>query len=52
MVSRGSFDSAETLRKDIKRFIKAHNEESRKPFNWKKLVKSVLAAVSKTKLVE
>ena len=49
-IHRGSFNSAEALRKEIKRFIKAHNEESSKPFIWKKSAESILTAVAKAKL--
>lgn len=47
---RGSFNSTEELRKEIKRFIKAHNEESSKPFIWKKSAEAILTSVAEAKL--
>jgi len=45
-LSRGVFTSVGELRDEIRRFIKAHNQENAKPFRWKKSAAAVIAAVN------
>lgn len=46
---RGVFTSVKELKAELKRFIKVHNEESAKPFQWTKSAEKIMAAVEKAK---
>ena len=48
-IYRGVFTSVKELRDEIKRFIKAHNAESAKPFKWTKSARSIIDAVGRAK---
>ena len=48
-IHRGVFTSVADLRKEIKRYIKAHNAESAQPFVWTKSAKAILAAVKRAR---
>lgn len=48
-IYRGVFTSVKELRDEIKRFIKAHNAESAKPFKWTKSARSIIDAVDRAK---
>lgn len=46
---RGVFTSVRELRNEIKRYIKAHNEESAKPFVWKQTAHKIIHAVERAR---
>jgi transposase len=48
-VHRGVFTSVQELRDEIRRYIKAHNEHSAKPFRWTKSAQAILDAVEKAR---
>lgn len=48
-IHRGVFTSVKELRKEIHRFIKAHNSRSAKPFKWTKTAKTILEKVERAK---
>lgn len=48
---RGVFTSVENLREEIRRYIKAHNQETAKPFQWAKCAEVIINAVNRAKKV-
>lgn len=48
---RGVFTSVENLREEIRRYIKAHNQETAKPFQWTKRAEVIINAVNRAKKV-
>ena len=48
-IHRGVFTSVAELRKEIKRYIQAHNADSAKPFVWTKSAEAILAAVDRAR---
>lgn len=44
-IHRGVFTSVKSLREEIKRFIRVHNEQCAKPFRWTKTASVILEAV-------
>ncbi len=46
---RGVFTSVTELRKELRRYVKAHNEESAKPFVWTKSARAIIQAVEEAK---
>ena len=46
---RGVFTSVADLREAIRAFIKAHNEESAKPFKWTKSANTIIDAVARAR---
>lgn len=46
---RGIFSHVMELRKELRRYIRAHNQESAKPFVWTKSARTVIAAVERAK---
>ncbi len=46
---RGVFPSVAELRRELRRYVQVHNEESAKPFVWTKSAKTILAAVKRAK---
>jgi len=51
-IHRGVFTSVAELRKEIKRYIEAHNAESAKPFVWTKSAGAILAAVDRARAAQ
>ena len=49
---RGVHTSVKELRDEIRRYIKAHNQESAKPFVWKKSAEKILAKVERARAHE
>jgi len=47
---RGIFSHVLDLRKELRRYIRAHNQESAKPFVWTKSASTIIAAVERAKL--
>jgi len=48
-VHRGVFTSVGDLRREIERFIAAHNDHAAKPFVWRKSAKAILDSVDRAK---
>jgi transposase len=48
-VHRGTFTSIGDLRREIERFITAHNAHAAKPFVWRKSAKAILDSVDRAK---
>lgn len=48
-IHRGVFTNVKELRDEIQRYIKVHNAECAKPFNWTKSASSILDSVNKAK---
>lgn len=48
-IYRGIFTSVKELRDEIHRFIKVHNAESAKPFNWTKSASVIIESVERAK---
>ena len=48
-IHRGIFTSVQELRNEIKRYIKAHNAESAKPFVWTQTAEKIIKAVERAK---
>lgn len=46
---RGVFTSVEELRKELRRFVRVHNETLAKPFVWRKSAQAIIAAVQRAK---
>ncbi len=46
---RGIFTSVQDLRRELKRYIRVHNEESAKPFVWTQTAEKIIAAVERAK---
>jgi len=46
---RGVFTSVAELRQELRRYVRAHNEESAKPFVWTKSAQTIIAAVERAK---
>ena len=46
---RGVFTSVAELRRELRRYVQVHNQESAKPFVWTKSAKTILAAVKRAK---
>lgn len=46
---RGIFTSVAELRQELRRYIRAHNDESAKPLVWTKSARKILAAVERAK---
>jgi transposase len=46
---RGVFTSVMDLREDLRRYVRAHNEESAKPFVWTKSARTIINAVEKAR---
>ncbi len=46
---RGIFSHVMELRKELRRYIRAHNQESAKPFLWTKAASTIIAAVERAK---
>lgn len=49
-IHRGVFTSMQDLRDEIRRYIKAHNERSAKPFRWTKSARAILDALAKAQV--
>jgi transposase len=49
---RGIFTSVSELRQELRRYIRAHNEESAKPLVWTKSARNILEAVERAKLAQ
>lgn len=48
-IHRGTFTSVQQLRNEIKRFIRAHNDHSAKPFVWTKSAGAILQSVNRAR---
>ena len=46
---RGVFTSVTELRKELRRYVKVHNDESAKPFVWTKSARTIIEAVERAK---
>ncbi len=46
---RGVFTSVTELRKELRRYVKVHNDESAKPFAWTKSARTIIEAVERAK---
>lgn len=46
---RGVFTSVAELREELRRYVRAHNEESAKPFVWTKSAQAIIAAVKRAR---
>ena len=46
---RGVFTSVPELQSELRRYIKAHNAESAKPFRWTKVAQGIIDAVNRAK---
>jgi transposase len=48
-IHRGVFTSVGELRREIRRYIEAHNEHAAKPFRWTKSAQAILEAVDRAR---
>lgn len=48
-IHRGIFTSVPELKREIRRYIEAHNQHNAKPFQWTKSPKAILDAVNKAR---
>lgn len=48
-LQRGTFTSVAELRETIRQFIKAHNDETAKPFRWTASANAIIAATNRAK---
>lgn len=48
-IHRGVFTSVGELRREIRRYIEAHNQHAAKPFRWTKSAQAILEAVDRAK---
>lgn len=49
-IYRGVFSNVTDLRNELRRYIRAHNQESAKPFVWKKAATTIISAVDRAKI--